>query len=356
MAANTVITGTGSVIPELVVPNSAFLNNEFYDKSGSRLDRSNEAIISKLEEITGIRERRYVPFDQDSIGLMTEASQLAIADAGIGVKDLSGIIVAHNAGNMVPDTGAFHTVPNLAAALKHELSDTDHNCFAYDLLFGCPGWLQGIVQAHQAIQCGDAEHVLITGLEIASRMLDPHDVDSMILADGCGACVVSRNVSESSGIISHATYSHGQDDNRMIYLGASNKPGVEGSCYFHMNGREVYKYATKWVPLVIKDALERAKTSIADVGMFLFHQANAKMLCSITKNLAELCSVSEDSFTGRVPTTIELLGNTSVATIPTMLDMILKRQLEGYRINPGDTAVMASVGAGMHCNAIVYEF
>lgn len=356
MAVNTVITGTGSVIPELVVPNSAFLTNEFYSRDGSPLERTSAAIIEKLEEITGIRERRYVPFEQDSIGLMTEASQLAVEDAGIGVQGLSGIIVAHNAGNMVPDTGAFHTVPNLAAALKHELHDTNYDCFAYDILFGCPGWLQGIIQAHQAIQCGDAEHVLVTGLEIASRMLDPHDVDSMILADGCGACVVSRNESGGGGILAHATYSHGQDDNRIIYLGASNKPGVEGSCYFHMNGREVYKYATKWVPLVIKDALEKAKTCITDVGMFLFHQANAKMLCSITKNLAELCSVPEDTFTGRIPTTIEFLGNTSVATIPTMLDMIIKRRLDGYKISRGDIAVMASVGAGMHCNAIVYQF
>ncbi|MBK9155755.1 MAG: ketoacyl-ACP synthase III [Chloracidobacterium sp.] len=356
MTTTTVIRGTGSVIPDLLVPNSSFLANEFYDKEGNRLDRSSEEIIAKLEEITGIRERRYVPFDQDSIGLMTEASRLAVEDAGISVDDLSGIIVAHNAGNMVPGTGAFHTVPNLAAALKHELHDTNHNCFAYDLLFGCPGWLQGIIQAHQAMAAGDAEHVLVVGLEIASRMLDPHDVDSMILADGCGACVVSRSEINDGGLISHATYSHGQDDNRIIYLGPSNKRGVEGDCYFHMNGREVYKYATRWVPLVIKDALDKARTSITDVGIFLFHQANAKMLCSITKNLAELCGVAQEQFDGKVPTTIEFLGNTSVATIPTMLDLIRKGRLGAYRIERGMKAVMASVGAGMHCNAIVYEF
>lgn len=340
----------------MLVTNSDFLANEFFDKEGNPLERSTEAIISKLEEITGIRERRYVPFAEDSIGLMTEASRLAVEDAGINVIDLSGIIVAHNAGNMVPGTGAFHTVPNLAAALKHELGDTNHKCFAYDILFGCPGWLQGIIQAHHAIQCGDAEHVLVTGLEIASRMLDPHDVDSMILADGCGACVVSREDGGERGIIAHSTFSHGQDDNRIIYLGPSNKKGVEGSCYFHMNGREVYKYATKWVPLVIKDALEKAKTSITDVGIFLFHQANAKMLCSITKNLAELCGIGEGSFIGKVPSTIEFLGNTSVATIPTMLDLILKGGLDGYKIKKGEIGIFASVGAGMHCNALVYEF
>ena len=356
MQTNTIILGTGSVIPDLVVPNSQFESNEFYDRDGKRIERAGAEITAKLEAITGIKERRYVPFDQDSIKLMTDASRLAVEDAGLDINDLSGIILAHNAGNMVPDTGAFHPVPNLAARLKNSLNSTNHSCFAYDILFGCPGWLQGIVQAHQAIRNGDARHVLVTGLEIASRMLDPHDVDSMILGDGCGAVVVSPTNDENRGVLSYSTFSHAEDDNRIIYLDRSNKPGVSGSCYFHMNGREVYKYATKWVPLVVKDALAKANIDVSDVGLFLFHQANGKMLDAIVKNLAELCEVSESLFEGKVPTTIEFLGNTSVATIPTMLDLIRKNRLDGYHISGGQIAVMASVGAGMHCNALVYRF
>ena len=357
MTIRTIITGTGSVIPSLLVPNSDFEANEFYDRNGSRLEKSSADVVAKLETITGIRERRYIPFEQDSIELMTETSGLAVEDAGLDVNDLSGIIVAHNAGNMIPDTGAFHTVPNMAAVLKHALGSTNHTCFAYDLLFGCPGWLQGIIQAHQAIRNGDAKHVLITGLEVASRLLDPHDPDSMILADGCGACVVSAGEEgDDKGILSYATYSHAMDDNRIIYLGPSNKPGVDGSCYFHMNGRAVYKYATEWVPKVIKDALDDANRNLADVDILLLHQANAKMLEAIAANLAELCGVPVDSLAGKIPSTIQFLGNTSVATIPTMLDLIRKRRLDGYDIREGDLAVMASVGAGMHCNAIVYRF
>lgn len=353
----SLITGTGSVIPDLLVPNSHFEANEFYDRSGRRIEKSGVEIVAKLESIAGIRERRYIPFEQDSIKLMTDASRLAVEDAGLDVNQLSGIIVAHNAGNMVPDTGAFHTVPNLAAALKHELDSTNHDCFAYDVLFGCPGWLQAIIQAHQAIRNGDAEHVLVTGLEVASRLLDPHDPDSMILADGCGACVVSRTESaDDSGVMSYATYSHAMDDNRIIYLGPSLKPGVDGDCYFHMNGRAVYKYATEWVPKVIKAALEKAGIDIVDVDMLLLHQANAKMLEAIAANLAELCGVSPDAFAGKLPTTIDFLGNTSVATIPTMLDLIRKQKLDGYQIRKGDVGVFASVGAGMHCNAMVYRF
>ena len=320
------------------------------------MEKPGSEIVAKLESIAGIRERRYIPFEQDSVELMTEASRLAIENAGLIANELSGIVVAHNAGNMIPDTGAFHTVPNLAAVLKHEIGSTNHDCFAYDVLFGCPGWLQGIIQSHQAIRCGDAEHILVTGLEVASRLLDPHDPDSMILADGCGACVISQTDSGERGILSYATYSHAIDDNRIIYLGPSHKPGVEGSCYFHMNGRAVYKYATEWVPKVIKDALEKAELKVDDVDIFLLHQANAKMLEAIASNLADLCEVSIDSLAGKIPSTIEFLGNTSVATIPTMLDLIRKGELDGFEINEGDVAVFASVGAGMHCNAIVYRF
>ena len=355
-AIRSIITGTGSVIPELLIPNSYFESSDFYDRNGVRIEKSASEVTAKLEAITGIRERRYIPFDQDSIQLMTDASRLAVEDAGLDVNDLSGIIVAHNAGNMVPNTGAFHTVPNLAASLKHELHSTNHDCFAYDVLFGCPGWLQGIIQAHHAIQCDGAEHILVTGLEVASRLLDPHDPDSMILADGCGACVVSRSETNGQGVISYSTFSHAMDDNRIIYLGPSNKPGVEGSCYFHMNGRAVYKYATEWVPKVIVSALDKASLKLTEVDLFLLHQANAKMLEAIAANLAELCDVPYETLSSKIPTTIDFLGNTSVATIPTMLDLVRKQKLESYEIRDGDVVVMASVGAGMHCNAIVYRF
>lgn len=342
-------------MPELVVPNSYFLSSEFYDKTGNRSEKSNPEVVNKLEAITGIRERRYVPFEQDSIPLMTQAAQLAVTDANLEINQLSGIIVAHNAGNMIPGTKDFHPVPNLAACLKNALNCTNHECFAYDLLFGCPGWLQAVIQAHQTISCGDAENILVVGLEIASRLLDPHDVDSMILADGCGACVVSKSDAEK-GILAYTTFSHAQEDLGSIYLGKSNNESLEGACYFHMNGREVYKYATVWMPRVIKKTLDKANLGIEDVDLFLFHQANAKMLEAIAKNLGEICEVGNDFFAGKVPTTIEFLGNTSVATIPTMLDLIRKNQLNGYEIKQGQIAVLASVGAGMHCNAVVYQF
>ncbi len=351
----TTIKGTGSVLPELVVPNSDFNGHIFFDKKGFKDERPGEEITAKLESITGIRERRYVPFDQDSRPLMTEAARLAIADAGLDPNDLDGIIVTHNAGNILVGEHAFHTVPNMAAILKNALEITNHECIAYDILFACPGWLQAVIQAHQAIQTGNAENILVVGIEIASRMLDPHDVDSMILGDGCGAAVFSKS-DENEGVLSHATFSHANDDIENIYLGKSNGEDVEGSCWFKMNGREVYRYATAWVPKVVKKALDKADLGIADVDMFLFHQANEKLNLAIANNLADQYGVEIGSLEGKLPMTIQFLGNTSVATIPTMLDLILKGGLEGYRIKKGDTIVMSAVGAGMHCNALVYRF
>lgn len=351
----TIIKGTGSVLPELVVPNSNFNDHVFYDKHGVKNLRQGEEVTAKLEAITGIKERRYVPFDQDSRPLMTEAAKLAIADSGIDLNDLDGIIVAHNAGNMLIGEQTFHTVPNMAAYLKNSLEITNHECFAYDLLFACPGWLQAVIQAHQAINCGDAENVLVVGIEIASRMLDPYDLDSMILADGCGAAVLTKSLA-NKGILSHTTFSHAQKDIDSIYLGKSNNKEIGGSTWFKMNGKEVYRYATTWVPQVIKKALDKASLSVSDVDMFLFHQANDKLIHAIANNLADLYKIDAATFNGKLPMTIQFLGNTSVATIPTMLDLILKHNLTDYEIKAGQTVVMASVGAGMHCNAVVYRF
>lgn len=353
----TAIIGTGTTLPELVIKNAHFLNHAFYDAKGVKNEKNTSDIIEKLEAITGITERRYIPFNQDSIPLMTETALKTLENAGLNASDLSGIIVAHNAGNMLVGEKSFHPVPNLAACLKNAIQCTNHECFAYDILFGCPGWVQAMIQAHQSIACGEAETILVVGLEVASRLLDPHDLDSMILADGCGACIVTKSDKTTGGVLSYTTFSHAQEDLRSIFLDKSNNAAeVAGSCYFHMNGRDVYKYATQWLPKVIEKALKKANLSIEDIDMFLFHQANAKMLEAIAKNLGRLYGKEYSFFEGKVPSTVQFLGNTSVATIPTMLDLVLKNELGDYGIKKGQKVVMASVGAGMHCNALVYQF
>jgi 3-oxoacyl-[acyl-carrier-protein] synthase-3 len=240
----TYIAGTGTKLPERRITNSYFLNHVFMDENGVPNPKPQADIIAKLEQITGIKERGYISEKGDSVPLMVDASLAALADWGKDKNLIDGIIVAHNAGNMLEGRQGFHTVPNMAALLKNRLGITNHECFAYDLLFGCPGWLQGVIQAHQAIQMGDAKHVLVVGLEVASRLLDPHDLDSLILADGCGAAVISGTANEQEGIISYATYSHALDDISCIYLDRSYNKELEAPTLFKMHGKDVYKYAT----------------------------------------------------------------------------------------------------------------
>lgn len=353
----TILNGTGTFMPERRIANSYFLNNVFMDSNGIPSAKPTAEIIEKLEQITGIKERGYISEKGDSVPLMVAAAENALADWGKDKNLIDGIIVAHNAGNMLEGRDGFHTVPNMAALLKNKLGIENFECFAYDLLFGCPGWLQGVIQAHQTIQMGDAKHVLVIGIEVASRLLDPHDLDSMILADGCGAAVISASdTGDDSGIISYATFSHALEYISCIYLDRSYNKEITAPTLFKMNGKDVYKYATVWVPKVIKNALDKAGLTASDVDLFLFHQANGKMLHAFANNLAQMYGMEGLSFEGKIPTTIEFTGNTSVATIPTMLDLILKNNLGEYKIKKGDLIVMASVGAGMHCNALVYKY
>ncbi|ADQ18452.1 Beta-ketoacyl-acyl-carrier-protein synthase III [Leadbetterella byssophila DSM 17132] len=351
---NTTIVATGSAMPERRIKNSYFLDRKFLNEDGTPMTKPVEEIVAKLEQITGIKERGYISETGDSLPLLTAGAEDAIKNWGKDRNEIDGIIVAHNAGNMLEGRHGFHTVPNLAALLKNRLGITNHECFAYDILFGCPGWVQGVIQANQAIQNGDANNVLVVGLEVASRLLDPYDLDSMILADGCGAAIISKG--EKQGIISYATFSHAQDDVSCIYLSKSYNKEWDDRTLFKMNGKDVYKYATTWVPQVIKKALDKAGLDASDVDMFLFHQANGKMLHAFANHLAALYNIEGLNFDGKIPTTIEFTGNTSVATIPTMLDLILKGNLGDYKITPGMKVVFASVGAGMHCNALVYQF
>ena len=350
------ITGTGSAMPSRVITNDYFLDHTFYTKEGKKNEKSTAAIIQKLEEISGIKERRFIPEEEPSVEILFQACSNAIQDAGIDKNEIDGLIVAHNAGNMLPNqVGVFHTVPNLAAVVKNKLGITNHQCHAYDILFGCPGWLQGVIQANRLIESGEATHVLVAGLEIASRLLDPNDVDSLLMADGCGATIVSKSESKDKGVLAHAMFSHTEEDLNNITLGASLNRETTGHCFFKMNGQRVYKYATTWLPQVIRQALDKVEITPSEVDYFFFHQANAKMLRVIASNLMDLYGITDQQYVDKIPSSISFLGNTSVATIPTLFDLVNKQQMEGFTLKEGQTYVFASVGAGMHCNAVVYK-
>jgi 3-oxoacyl-[acyl-carrier-protein] synthase-3 len=140
-------------------------------------------------------------------------------------------------------------------------------------------------------------------------------------------------------------------------MGPSNSPGYEATSdlFLKMNGKKVYEFALSHVPLVVKAALEKAGIHLKDINKILIHQANEKMDNAIAERLFKLYDLSPIP-ENIIPMTIGLLGNSSVATVPTMLDLILKGKLQNHKITNGDKVVFASVGAGMNTNALVYQF
>jgi 3-oxoacyl-[acyl-carrier-protein] synthase-3 len=355
---SSVITGTGSYIPPVVVPNEAFLDHDFFEDFGKRFKQAdNRKIIAKFQEITDIAERRYVPDDQSTSDIAADAGRKAIHAAGIDPEALDYVIVAHNFGDVRADNPRSDFVPSLAARLKQELAIANPGCVAYDLPFGCPGWLQAVIQADYYLGSGDAKAALVIGAEVLSRVSDPHDRDSMIYADGAGAVVMEAWERRAGrvGILAHAARSDTLEYARLLWMDRSYNPQFEDDRLFlKMYGRRLYEYALSTVPGVVRDSLERAGHTLTDVRKVLIHQANAKMDEAILKRLFRLYGVKEIP-ADIMPMTIAWLGNSSVATLPTLLDLISRGEMPGQRLAAGDLIVFASVGAGMNINSAVYR-
>ncbi len=353
----SVITGTGSCVPSERVMNEDFLTREFFETYDKKLEKPNREIIDKFLEITTIAERRYVSDDLVTSDIAFVAAEDAIETAGIDREDLDYIIVAHNFGDVRADNKRSDFVPSLAARVKRKLGIKNPKSVAYDIIFGCPGWLQALIQADYYIRSGDAKKVLVIGAEVLSRVSDPHDRDSMLYADGAGAVVVEGKISEQPiGILSHAAQSDAYLFSEMLHMDKSYNPEKPGKdeIFLKMNGRKLYQYALNTVPQAIKSCLEKSQTHLKDIKKVLIHQANGKMDDAILKRLFKLYELN-DSPDDVMPMTISWLGNSSVATIPTLFDFILKGKLNDHRLSPGDHVVFASVGAGMNINAMVYK-
>lgn len=349
---NSIIISTGCCIPPEIIPNRHFLDASFYSADGGRLEKSNPEIIETLYNITGIRERRYVSSELTTTDIAFEAAVQALD--GIDMEGLDYIIVAQNFGDTRADNIRTDMVPTIASRVKHRLKIKNPYTVAYDIPFGCPGWLQGMIMADYYIRSGDAKRALVIGAEILSRVSDPHDVDRMIFADGAGAAVLEAS-EETGGILSHITRTDAFDKAWMLRLGKSYRPDQPGNDLFiKMDGHDIYKYALKTVPLVVKQALDKAGLMLGDVKKILMHQANAKMDSAILKRLFQLYGV-ETIPESIMPMIIHWAGNSSVATIPTLLDLLLKEQLGDHRVFSGDVVVFASVGAGMNINAMAYR-
>lgn len=350
---NIRITGSGSYIPNRAVTNLDFAKHRFLDDDGKPLPYSNEVVAEKFKSITGIEERRYADDHLLTSDIAFYAAEKAIADAGIDPETLDYIILAHNFGNV--KQGAIQTdlVPSIAARVKHSLRIKNPKCVAYDILFGCPGWVEGVIQAKAFINSGMAKRCLVIGAETLSRVVDPHDRDSMIYSDGAGASVIEATDYEG-GILAHASASYTYDEAYFLFFGNSfNKEHDPNVRYIKMYGRKIYEFALNHVPQAMKDCLDDSGVSIDNVKKVLIHQANEKMDEAIIQRFFKLYGKTPPERV--MPMSIHKLGNSSVATVPTLYDLLIKGQIENQQLNKGDVLIFASVGAGMNINAFVYK-
>ncbi|WP_417856559.1 3-oxoacyl-ACP synthase III family protein [Xanthomarina gelatinilytica] len=348
------ITGTGSYIPNIIERNEDFHQHEFLNQDGSSIKQQNDVIIEKFKAITGIGERRYVESNLNTSDIAFFAAQKAIENAQINQEELDYIIVGHNYGDVKHNTEQSDTVPSIASRVKHLLGIKNPKCVAYDILFGCPGWNEGVIQANAFIKAGIAKKCLVIGAETLSRVVDKHDRDSMIYSDGAGAAIVEET-SETGGIIAHESATYALDEAHFIYFGETNNPAItDQRRYIKMYGRKIYEFALNNVPAAMKSCLDKSGYNIGDLKKILIHQANEKMDEAIVQRFYKLYNM--DMPKNIMPMTINKLGNSSVATVPTLYDLILNGKLDGHTINKGDLIMFASVGAGMNINAIIYKY
>lgn len=351
----SVITGTGTYIPEVLCSNHDFINNVFYDDRGLPIADAPTTIIEKFQKITGIRERRYAPESLNTSDIAAFAGMLAVKDSGIDPETLDQIIVAHNFGDVDHQNLQCQSVPALASRVKHRLEIRNPQCIAYDIVFGCPGWIQALIQSEAYFKAGMAKKVLLIGAETLSRVIDPSDRDSMIFSDGAGACVLEylETGNDGPGVLGTCSQSYSLEEVNYINMGKSYNACNNSRLFMKMKGRKVYEYALLHVPAAIRRCIEECGIQISQVKKIFIHQANEKMDEEIIKRLFE----SYGLFTppGIMPMNIQWLGNSSVATVPTLYHMVRKGGIAGHEIAAGDIVVFASVGAGMNINAVCYR-
>jgi 3-oxoacyl-[acyl-carrier-protein] synthase-3 len=353
----TLITGTGSFIPDEIRSNEDFARAEFYDGDHQRLMNGAVEIIRKFEKITGIAQRRYANDDLNASDMAAIAAAAAIEDAGADPETIDQLIVAHNFGDVKKNSFQSDSVPSLASRVKRSLQIVNPACIAYDLIFGCAGWLQGMIQADAFIRAGMARKCLVIGAETLSRVIDPHDRDSMIYSDGAGAVLLEASDAGSgdAGMLGSISQSHALPESTFITLGKSYCPPANcHTRYLKMQGRKVYEFALRTVPVAMKYCLDACKIQPGEVKKIFLHQANEKMDAAIVKAFYGLFDGQEvpDCI---MPMNIRELGNSSVATIPTLFDMVRKAAIPGHRLESGDIILFASVGAGMNLNAVCYR-
>jgi 3-oxoacyl-[acyl-carrier-protein] synthase-3 len=321
------IVGWGKYVPDKVVTNHDL---------AKIMDTSDEWIKTR----TGISERRFVTEGETTATMSIAAAQVALDRARIAPSAIDMIIVA----TLMPD----HFFPSTACLVQDALGAT--HAAAYDLSAACAGFIYGLSMGKAMIQSGAAKTILVIGSETLSRLLDEQDRGTYpLFGDGAGAVVLQADETPG-GILSTVLGADGSGAEHLIVpAGGSKLPSSQETIdkrlhYMRMNGREVYRFATRVMGRAAKEACEKAGVEIDDISLFVPHQANIRIIKSASKQL----KVSDD----KVFTNLDKYGNTSAASIP----IALCEAIEEGRVNTKDKLVMVGFGAGLTWGATVVEW
>jgi 3-oxoacyl-[acyl-carrier-protein] synthase-3 len=305
------ITGIGAYAPERVLTN---------DDLSKLVDTSDEWIMER----TGIRERRIAADSQALSDLSLPGARQALEQAGIGGADIDLLIVA----TVTPDM----MFPSTSAILADQLGAKD--AAAYDLSAGCTGFMYGVVQAYGMIAAGLSKRALVVGGDVLSRILDWSDRSTVVLfGDGAGAVVLEP--SEEAGFLAFELGSDGAGGEHLWLPGSGSRKFEDPEQFVKMNGREVFKFATRVLVSSAEAVLERQGMSIEDVDVYVPHQANVRIIDHATKKLG----IPSD----RVVINVDRYGNTSSGSIPLAL---ADAQADG-RLREGSLVLMTGMGAGL---------
>ncbi len=320
------ITGWGMAVPETVLTN---------EDLSQRMDTTDEWIYSR----TGIRERRVASLEQSTATLALEAAHRALDVARLHPSELDLIIVSTSS----PD----HLFPATACIVQDKLGA--EKAGAFDLLAACTGFIFALNMATQAIRSGSIKNALVIGAETLSRLVDWDDRGTCILfGDGAGAFVLQA-APERGGVLSAVMRSDGSGSDLLILPGGGSRlPATvesvqQGKHYIQMNGREVFRFATRMAQAT-QEALNKIGLTVKDIQLVIPHQANQRIIEAALRSLempVERCIINLDRY-----------GNTSTASIP----IATCEAIAAGRLNPGDRLVFVGFGAGLTWGAAVVEW
>jgi 3-oxoacyl-[acyl-carrier-protein] synthase-3 len=314
------ITGLGVHVPDKVLTNQ-------------ELARIVETSDEWIRERTGIRERRIAADDEALTDIALPAARAALEDAGVEAEEIDFLVCA----TVTPDM----MFPTSSALIAHELGMT--RAAAYDLLAGCTGFVYAIAQAYAMLESGLARRALVVGGDVLSKILDWEDRSTLVLfGDGAGAVVMEPV--ERGGFIGFELGADGGGGEYLWYPGSGSRRFEDPDSFVKMNGREVFKFATRIMVYSAHGILEECGKTVADVDVYIPHQANKRIIDYAADKLGiptEKTVVNVDRF-----------GNTSSGSIPLAL---ADARAEG-RLHDGALVLMTGMGAGLTWGSALIEW